>query len=84
MEQYKNSIDFEDEVNEAISDAYYKDFEECKRKVVQAFHLLDLKDIIVDEPERIEEEGVADARGDTVEADESNELEIDPELFQEP
>lgn len=30
---YKTSIMFEDEVNEAVCNAYYKGFEECKRKV---------------------------------------------------
>lgn len=39
VEQYKNSADFKDEVNKAICDSYHKGFEECKRKVVRAFHL---------------------------------------------
>lgn len=65
-------------MNKAICDAYYKGFEECKRKVVQAFHLPDLKDIIVDKPEGIEEKGVTTVQGDTAEADESTEPKVNP------
>lgn len=83
MEQYKNSINFEDEVNEAMYDAYYKGFEECKRKVAQAFHLPDLKDIIADELEGTEE-GVADAQGDATKVDEMVEPKIDQGPSQEP
>lgn len=57
--RYKASVEFEDKVNEVICDAFYKDFDECKRKVAQAFHLLDLKDIITNEPKEIK--GGADA-----------------------
>lgn len=32
VEQYKNYIEFEDEVNKTVCDAFYKGFEECKRK----------------------------------------------------
>lgn len=38
-------------MSEAIYDAFYKGFDKCKRKMVQAFSLLDLKDIVVNEPE---------------------------------
>lgn len=47
---YKASVEFEDEVNEAVCNAFYKGFNNCKRKVAQTFHLPDLKDIIADEP----------------------------------
>lgn len=42
--RYKTSMEFEDEVNEAVCNAFYKGFDECKKKVAQAFHLPDLKD----------------------------------------
>lgn len=51
---YKAFMEFEDEVNEAVYDAFYKGFDECKKKVALAFHLLNLKDIIVDEPKAME------------------------------
>lgn len=31
--QYKASAEFEDEVREAICNALFKDFEECKKKI---------------------------------------------------
>lgn len=58
VEQHKNSANFKDEVNKAIYDAYHKDFEEYKRKVMRAFHLPNLKDIIAEEFK--EAEGVVD------------------------
>lgn len=64
MEEYKNSADFEDKVNEVICDAYYKGFEECKRKVVQAFHLPNLNDIKADKPKEAEEGGAAGDQGE--------------------
>lgn len=33
----------------AVYDAFFKDFEECKKKIVQLFHLLDLHEVIPDE-----------------------------------
>lgn len=35
---------------EAVCNAFAKGFEECKRKIVTLFHLLDLHDIIPIEP----------------------------------
>lgn len=66
VEQNKNFANFEDKVNEAIYDTYHKGFKECKRKVMQAFNLPDLKNIVIDEPEGAEKEGVANARGKVV------------------
>lgn len=31
--RYKASVEFEDEVREAVCDAFFKDFEECKKKM---------------------------------------------------
>lgn len=76
MEWYKISVEFEDEVNETICDAYYKGFKKCKRKLAQAFYHPDLKDIITDEPEKIEEERVTSALGDTTKAIEVAKLEV--------
>lgn len=84
VEQYKNSTDFKDKVNETICDAYYKGFKECKRKVVQAFHLPDLKDIVADELESIEKKGVIDAQGDATKVDKTAKPEIDLEPSQKP
>lgn len=44
--RYKASTKFEEEVWEAICDAFMKGFEECKRKMAQLFHLPDLHDIM--------------------------------------
>lgn len=52
--QYKASMEFENEVNEVVCDAFYKGSKKCKRKVIQAFHLSDLRVIIIDEPEEVE------------------------------
>lgn len=79
VEQYKNFTNFKDEVNEAIYNAYHKDFEEYKRKVMQAFHFPDLKDLITNEPEGGEEEGVIDVRGEEVEVSEGTGSKIDTE-----
>lgn len=57
MEEYKNSTDFKDEVNEAVCDAYHKDFKEYMKKIAQAFHLLDLGEIKIDEPKEIAKGG---------------------------
>lgn len=50
--QYKASLKFEDKISKVVYNDFYKGFEECKKKVAQAFNILDLDDIIVDEPER--------------------------------
>lgn len=52
--RYKASEEFEDGVNKVIYDAFYKGFDEYKRKVALAFHLLDLKEIITDKLEVVE------------------------------
>lgn len=49
--RYKALTEFEDEVRDAIYDALFKGFEECKKKMAWLFHLLDLHDIILDELE---------------------------------
>lgn len=78
MEKYKALAKFEDEVNEVVYDAYYKGFEECKRKVAHAFHLPDLKDIVIDEPEKTGEKGVIIVEGVVVGAIEAAEFEVNP------
>lgn len=52
--QYKAFMELKDEVNEVMCDAFYKGFDECKRKIAQSLHLPDLKDIIVNEPKEME------------------------------
>lgn len=76
--RYKTSVKFENEVSEAVCDAFYKDFDKCKRKVVQTFHLQDLKDIVADELEEVE--GGTDTLicDDPIEIVEVAELETDP------
>lgn len=56
VDEYKKSIDFEDEVGEATSDTFWKGFAECRRKVAEAFLQLKLDNIFLDEP-KLEEEG---------------------------
>lgn len=64
-------------MNEAVCDAFYKGFEEYKRKVMQAFHLPDLMDIVADESEEVEEGVDAVARDELVGASEAVEAEAD-------
>lgn len=71
-------------MNEAVYNAYYKGFEECKRKVMLAFHLPNLKDIITDDLEEIKEGKVSIALGDAIEAIKISEFEVDPGPPQAP
>lgn len=57
IEEYKRSIDFEDEVGEATGDTFQKGFAECKRKVAEAFLKLKLNSIVLDKPKTEEEDG---------------------------
>lgn len=57
VDEYKNFVNFKDEVNKAVYNTYHKDFEECKRKVAQAFYLPNLNDIRANEFEGAEDEG---------------------------
>lgn len=75
--EYKNSAHFEDEVNEAIYNTYHKGFKKCKRKVAQVFHLPDLSNIEVDEPEEVEEREASGDRGEVAEVDETPGSEVD-------
>lgn len=49
-------MEFEDKVNKVVCDTFYKEFDECKRKVVEAFHLLDLQTSLLTSPKRWKEE----------------------------
>lgn len=51
VKQYKTLMEFEDEVQEVVCEAFIKGFEECKKKMAHFFHLPDLHDIIFVEPE---------------------------------
>lgn len=72
--------EFKDKVSEAIYDAFFKSFEECKKKVVQLFYLPDLHDIITDEPRDAAGKVDPSTSTDLVEAIEP---EVDPSLPQE-
>lgn len=48
--RYKVSEAFEDDVSEAVCNAFCKGFDECKKKVALTFDHLDLHDIVPDDP----------------------------------
>lgn len=50
VRRYKASAKFEDEIREAVCDAFVKGFE-CKRKMVRLFHLPDMHDVVPVDPE---------------------------------
>lgn len=58
---YKNSEDFKGEISEAAYDAFPMGFIECKGKVTKAFPDLDLRNIVVEELELLEEEEEVEA-----------------------
>lgn len=65
-------------MNEVVCVAFYKGFEEYKRKVMQAFHLPDLRDIIADEPKEVEGGVDTTTRDEPIKAGEAAEAEADP------
>lgn len=76
VEGYKKSTNFEDKVSKATCDAYQKGFEECKKKVTKAFHLLDLSEIRADEHEEAEEGEVVGDGGEAIETEGTLKIEV--------
>lgn len=79
--RYKVSMGFEDEVNKAVCNAFYKSFNKCKRNVTQAFHHPDLKNIIIDKLEKIERGMDVVAQDEPAEAGVVAEPKTDPDPF---
>lgn len=48
VQEYKKSVDFEQDIVEARTDRYMIDFEDCKDKVARAYLELDLSNILAD------------------------------------
>lgn len=76
VEDYKKFADFEDEVIEVARDADQKGFAKCKRKVAQAFHLLDLSKIRPYDLEEAEEEEAIGNKGKAIEAKETSKVKM--------